>query len=537
MKKINKILSAVLCALIAVSPVTAADNYTKIRAYNGEFTDISQGDWYYSNVVDAYSLGLISGKTDTEFAPDKSITIAETIKLAAVCHRLLSTGQVDERSFESSDSRWYAGYLSYSMQNGIVTEEYDDYNVPASRAQVAVLFSRAIVSSGIGIENLNNADFGDLPDVSNEAWYAGAVYKMYNWGIITGSTSGNINPTSAVKRSEIAAVLMRVIDPDERVTVGAESDGTGSSVTSQGSSGTQSEKPETSAASGIVGSSVSLYPGDHETKSFIGVTAFGGYFTIDGGVPSIQESYSIDLADDIILEKDNISFKLYKGEGYEALGIVRGWINEAACGGNGQYIREPDEAKSETNELIRLRIGGNVMEISELWYADHGEYTTYAFYFDKEIDLDDAVSVEFICGKTTSDDLRDNGKDLLADLLDETEGGISIILGEEDDTSADTSAVIERSEEYKAAIEDAKNNAYEILYEYECSRCAILYGRGLYGREANDYRLIFVFRDGSTQTVSTAKLDEIRMNSDGDVLYYKVTAPDGKSIQYGVNFE
>ena len=88
MKKIQIILSAFMCALIVSSAVSATDNYTKIRTYNGEFTDISYGDWFYSNVVDAYSLGIINGKTDTEFAPDKSITIAETIKLAAVCHQL-----------------------------------------------------------------------------------------------------------------------------------------------------------------------------------------------------------------------------------------------------------------------------------------------------------------------------------------------------------------------------------------------------------------------------------------------------------------
>ncbi len=533
MKFTVKFLSILFSALLIASPVSAAwsDNYTASRTYSGQFGDISSGDWYYDNVVSAYSLGIINGKSDNRFEPSKTVTIAETVKIAALCHQLLVDGKTNENAFDSSGSRWFDGYLSYCMKNGIVTEEYDDYNASATRAQIAVLFSRAITSSGIAIENLNNADFGDLPDVSREAWYAGAVYKMYNWGIITGSTSGNINPTSYVKRSEISTVIMRVIDPDERVTVGEEKQTSSSSSSLSASS--NAEKPAVADKSGIIGNTLSLYPGDHTEKTFSGTTAIGGYFTISGGVPSMKDSYSIDLADDIILEKDNISFRLYKNEGFESLGIVRGWMNNAACGSSGEYIADPDEMQDAAAELLKIRIGGKMYEVSELWYANHGDYTTYAFYFSEDIDFSQAVSVEFVCGKITSDQLRENGNALLADFLDETENIQNVTL----DGSVSTNQTVERSDEYIAALTDAKDGAYDIIFAYEGSRCAVIYGRGLYGRDADDYRLVFIFRDGSTQTVSTAKLDEIRINSDGDVLYYKVTAPDGKPIQYGVNFD
>ena len=185
------------------------------------------------------------------------------------------------------------------------------------------------------------------------------------------------------------------------------------------------------------------------------------------------------------------------------------------------------------SELLRIRIGGKLYTVSELWYANHGDYTTYAFYFTEDIDFSQAVSVEFVCGKITSDQLRKSGNTLLADFLDETEDVQNIILG----GSETTNQSAERSDEYISALTDAKNGAYDIIFAYEGSRCAVIYGRGLYGRDSDDYRLVFIFRDGSTQTVSTAKLDEIRMNDAGDVLYYKVTAPDGKPIQYGVNFD
>ena len=105
----------------------------------------------------------------------------------------------------------------------------------------------------------------------------------------------------------------------------------------------KTEKPAVADKSGIIGNALSLYPGDHAEKTFNGTTAIGGYFTVSGGVPAMKDSYSIDLADDITLEKDNISFRLYKNEGFESLGIVRGWMNNAACGTNGEYIADPAE--------------------------------------------------------------------------------------------------------------------------------------------------------------------------------------------------
>ena len=58
----------------------------------------------------------------------------------------------------------------------------------------------------------------------------------------------------------------------------------------------------------------------------------------------------------------------------------------------------------------------------------------------------------------------------------------------------------------------------------------------MYGGSAEDYRLLFIFPDGTVQNVSYVKLDSIRINNDGDVLYYAIDGPDGRIIQYGVNF-
>ena len=50
------------------------------------FDDVPEDAWYYKNVLHLYSAGLISGKTDTKFAPEDPITRAE---VCAMIDRLM----------------------------------------------------------------------------------------------------------------------------------------------------------------------------------------------------------------------------------------------------------------------------------------------------------------------------------------------------------------------------------------------------------------------------------------------------------------
>jgi len=319
-RKIIRRSAAVLTAVLFALPVCAAD-------YRDQFTDVAKTAWYYNDVADAYANGLISGKSDTEFKPDGTLTVAEAVKLAVVCHQTLVSGKVSPLS--PSGENWYDPYVTYAKDNGIVTED-EDYTAPATRGKIAVLFSRAMISSGTDCPEVNPIAFGNLSDVDVSAWYSGAVYRLYRWGILTGDGT-SVKPESPVKRSEISAVVMRMIDASRRVdldktngeklpqapTVTPPADNTGAS------SGTGSG----STSAPDVMSSLTLYAGSTDKKAFTGITAAAGDFAVTDGVSYQNASYSMDLLNSVILENDNISFRLYTGSGYEALGIVRGWLN------------------------------------------------------------------------------------------------------------------------------------------------------------------------------------------------------------------
>ena len=518
-KLFRTILSVSAAALAAVMlTVPAAADYEKTRTYSGQFADVASSAWYYGNVADAYELGLIDGTSESSFDPDGTLTIAQTIKLTAVCHQLLTKGAVDDETFDATGAaNWYDPYVTYAAQRDIVTEVYEDYNAPATRGMVAVLFSRTLAATGVTQEEINAATFGDLKDVPDSAWYATSAYRMYRWGILAGDENGNINPERTISRSEMSAVVTRVINPAVRVRVNA---GTATQI---GENTTTVTTPSTNGY-------LVLYEGTTDAKNYSGLTSFAADFSVKGGNPTINASSSLELVNSVILEKDNISFRLYKNSGYDALSAVRGLLEEAAVGVDGTAVRSASDVYSQINELCYLWANGKRMTVGGLWYRDHGDYTTYAFYLTDALDLDSIDRVQLICGRPDAEALRLAGLTDLAGLID---GAYSVQMAE---------AVVEpetpvNNEQYTAAIASAKSTAVDIPFEYESDRCYIIYGAGLYGTPADDYRLMFIFRDGTSQTIVAEKVNAIRVNSAGKVLYYTVTAPDGGEIQYGVNFD
>ena len=95
-KRLKQSLCLLLCALTVAVSAQAARLITPTRTYPaGKFADVPASAWYAENVAASYEMELIDGKSDTRFAPDDQLTLAETIKLAACLHAMYETGETD----------------------------------------------------------------------------------------------------------------------------------------------------------------------------------------------------------------------------------------------------------------------------------------------------------------------------------------------------------------------------------------------------------------------------------------------------------
>ena len=186
------------------------------------FTDVPK-NWSYDYISRAYAEGLVNGKTPTEFKPNDDIKMSEVLKLAACLRDRMLYGA---NSLENSkDGRpWYMSYYDYLNARGLLEApgvSYTDFNRPVTRGEMVRIFFDAIPAEYYAQRN-TVAD-GSIPDVAaSQQTYGTAVYTLYRAGIIAGSDEyGTFNPDSKIRRSEVAAILVRILDASKRVNAPA----------------------------------------------------------------------------------------------------------------------------------------------------------------------------------------------------------------------------------------------------------------------------------------------------------------------------
>ena len=182
------------------------------------FADVPSDSWYYSSVKAAWENNLIDGVTANEFKPNATLTVAQTIKLAAALHQLDRTGEV---SLKNSGANWYDSYVNYAVVNGIIEKDYANYtqaqmNAPVTRGEFVHIFHGAEEA----YKAINTVADNAIPDVKTTDKFAAEIYELYRAGILTGSDAkGTFHSASTIKRSEAAAILLRMFEASARVSI------------------------------------------------------------------------------------------------------------------------------------------------------------------------------------------------------------------------------------------------------------------------------------------------------------------------------
>ena len=182
------------------------------------FLDVPSDSWYYSSVKAAWENDLIDGVTANEFKPDATLTVAQTIKLAAALHQLDKTGTV---SLKNGGANWYDSYVNYAVTNGIIEKDYANYtkaqmNAPVTRGEFVHIFHGAEEA----YKAINTVADNAIPDVKATDKFAAEIYEFYRAGILTGSDAkGTFHSASTIKRSEVATILLRMFETSARKSI------------------------------------------------------------------------------------------------------------------------------------------------------------------------------------------------------------------------------------------------------------------------------------------------------------------------------
>ena len=192
--------------------MTHASQYAIViddRSHAMTFADVAEGAWYYDAVSYVYANGLMDGVSASEFAPDTTLTRAMLVTILwrmegePVVNYLMPFTDVD-------GGAWYAEAVRWAASEGIVTGVSDTSfapNAEITREQLAAILHRY---AGEPATAANLAGYADGASVS--AYAVDAMSWCVEHDIITGTTATTLEPQGTATRAQAAAMLMRFAD-------------------------------------------------------------------------------------------------------------------------------------------------------------------------------------------------------------------------------------------------------------------------------------------------------------------------------------
>ena len=182
------------------------------------FTDVSEKDWFYGDVMFVYENGLMLGTSKTLFSPHGTATRG---MMATILWRMEgSPVPKGKNSFTDVEAgKWYADAITWTAENGIFAGYGKDKfgpDDPITREQLAAIFYRYADYKGYDLTVKGNLDkFKDADKITDYA--KTAMQWAVGSGLVKGKSGNLLDPQGTATRAEIAAMLHRFIEKYELV--------------------------------------------------------------------------------------------------------------------------------------------------------------------------------------------------------------------------------------------------------------------------------------------------------------------------------
>ena len=194
-------------------PIKVDLTEVRIKLIEHPFTDIKEEQWFYSEVLEVYRLGVIKGMTETTFVPDGKVTRAQFITML---YRLDGENKVEDGKNTFTDlakDAYYTDAVNWGVKNGLIngmtaTQFAPEANI--TREQIATMLYRyATFAKKDGMDKkVDLAEkFKDAATVS--AYAKEALQWAAAQEIVKGDETG-IRPLDNATRAEAAALMIRI---------------------------------------------------------------------------------------------------------------------------------------------------------------------------------------------------------------------------------------------------------------------------------------------------------------------------------------
>lgn len=200
-----------------ITPPDTEDPTPPVVEHPFPFEDVPVDSWYRLNVEFVYDMGLMNGLTDTQFAPDGTMSRG---MLVTVLYRLAGSPEVAEEAqnaFSDTAGRYYTDPVAWAKANGIVNGVTETTFCPDREItrQEAVAILYRYCTEHEGVEDSAEGSLEDFSDADKVSAYARTpMLWATSTGLIAGIREGDsiyLDPSADLNRAQSATLLTRLV--------------------------------------------------------------------------------------------------------------------------------------------------------------------------------------------------------------------------------------------------------------------------------------------------------------------------------------
>ena len=198
-------------ALFVRVETTHLSTFVVMRDAALPFTDVADTAWYADAVQYVYENGLMTGVSESEFAPDGTATRGQIV---TILWRLAGSPVVNYamRYADTDEGAWYGEAVRWAASTGVVTgysESSFGPNDAITREQLAAILYRYIKTQGQGFTGMwyFPLRYDDAASISD--WADEAMHWCVMKGVLNGTGETTLSPQLTATRAQLAAILQR----------------------------------------------------------------------------------------------------------------------------------------------------------------------------------------------------------------------------------------------------------------------------------------------------------------------------------------
>ena len=198
-------------ALFVRVETTHLSTFVVMRDAALPFTDVADTAWYADAVQYVYENGLMTGVSESEFAPDGTATRGQIV---TILWRLAGSPVVNYamRYADVDEGAWYGEAVRWAASTGVVTgysESSFGPNDAITREQLAAILYRYVKTQGQGFTGMWYFPLRYDDAASISSWADEAMHWCVMKGLLNGTSETALSPQLTATRAQLAAILQR----------------------------------------------------------------------------------------------------------------------------------------------------------------------------------------------------------------------------------------------------------------------------------------------------------------------------------------